>query len=341
MKKIWKWTALLTTLLLLFTGVSVTLTALAVSAAANRERKSVIVGGELVGIRLKTRGVLVVGTDAFASGGQDVSPAQEAGLQKGDLLKTADGADVKDGASFSRLIAESEGRPLDLTYERGDETGSVTLTPRISDATGEYKSGLWVRDSAAGIGTLTYTDPETGTVAALGHGIYDADTGGILTISDGVITDASFTYVVKGEIGAPGEIGGTIGDLTLGDVDTNADDGIYGTTSVSEGEPIVYETAFAGEIHTGPAQILCTVSNDGKALYDAQITRICDRKGATKNMIVKVTDEALLAVTGGIVQGMSGAPVIQDGRLIGAVTHVFVNDPKCGYGIFIENMLRR
>ncbi len=339
MKNCKRLTALILALTLTFFGLKYTVEAAVTAVARRGERRTLAVGGELVGIRLKTKGVLIVGTDSFGSGGRTVSPAADAGLKKGDVLLTIGGEETPDGGTVTRLISQSAGLPLTLTFERDGETKTATLTPELSDATGEYKGGLWVRDSAAGIGTLTYSDPATGRVAALGHGIYDADTGGIMTVSGGVITDALFTYVVKGTAGAPGEIGGALGDGTLAEVTANTDEGVFGTMSVMEGEQTLYETAFADEVKPGPAEIVCTVSADGKTVYDAEITRVLDRKSETKNLIVKVTDERLVDVTGGIVQGMSGAPILQNGRFVGAVTHVFVNDPLSGYGIFIGNML--
>ena len=307
------------------------------ASAAKKTRRTLAIGGELVGIRLKTAGVLVVGTEPFLSQGISVDPASAAGLKKGDVLIEMRNQKVSDAQTATQIIAE--GGVIEMVFERNGIRQSAELRPQISDATGLYKGGLWIRDSAAGIGTLTYSDTTNRVSVALGHGIYDADTGGLMPVENGELTDATFSYVTAGRIGSPGEIGGTIGSNQLGEIYENRDDGVFATLSLMQGEPDFYETAFQEEIHTGEAQIVCTVSDGDKQFYEVEITRICDRKSDTKNMVVHVTDPTLLSLTGGIVQGMSGAPILQDGRLIGAVTHVFVNDPSSGYGIFIENMM--
>lgn len=302
-------------------------------------RKYLAVGGELVGIRVRTQGVLVVGTDAFDSENGKISPADRAGIKKGDILLELEGTPIQNNDDLIGIIENSGGRTLRARIDRSGEIIYCDLTPEKSAATGMYKGGLWIRDSTAGVGTLTYCDPELGELAALGHGIYDADTGDILSISEGEIYSASFSYVKKGSAGTPGEISGIIGNNTLGSVTGNTEEGIFGNLYYMNTEPVLYPVGTASEVHTGPAQIICTVSDQGKDAFDIEISRINDKDGDTKNMIIKVTDTDLLSITGGIVQGMSGSPIIQDGQLIGAVTHVFVNDPKSGYGIFIENML--
>ena len=228
---------------------------------------------------------------------------------------------------------------MQAELEREGERLTCTLTPRRSAATGLYKCGLWVRDSTAGIGTLTLSDTASGRIAALGHAICDTDTGQTMRVMNGGVYTAHVTGVTKGAVGKAGEIAGRIDDTQLGTVEKNCSRGVYGTLSVAEGANDVYPVADAGEVHRGSAQIVCTVTSGEKKTYDVEITRINAGDKDDRNMTVKVTDTALLAEPGGIVQGMSGSPILQDGMLVGAVTHVFVNDPKCGYAIFAETML--
>jgi stage IV sporulation protein B len=220
---------------------------------------------------------------------------------------------------------------------------SFRLTP-IQDETGCYRAGIWVRNNTQGIGTLTYVD-EDGNFGALGHGISDIDTGELLSISEGTLFDADVVSVIRGERGTPGELSGVIHyseGHAIGNITGNTKNGIYGIidniTGITKGKTL-YETAGQEEIKTGPAVIVCTVDGVSRE-YGIEIQQVrMNARDENKGMILKVTDERLLEVTGGIVQGMSGSPIIQDGKLVGAVTHVLVNDPTRGYGIFIENML--
>ena len=310
-------------------------------SVAEAERKYVTLGGELVGIRLSAAGVTVVGTQAFETESGTADPAKEAGIETGDIVLSLNGTPVDSNKTLTALIEASNGAPLTAQLERNGERITCTLTPRKTAATGAYKCGLWVRDSAAGIGTLTFSDAGTGRIATLGHAICDADTGQITQVRNGAVYTASVVNVVKGETGKAGEIEGRIGENRLGSVDTNCEAGVYGNLELIENTENVYPVAAASEVHTGEAQILCTVAEGEKRAYDITIDRIYANRDRDKNMTVTVTDTALLAVTGGIVQGMSGSPIVQDGKFVGAVTHVFVNDPKSGYAIFAENMLEK
>ena len=305
--------------------------------ARERERRTLLLGGELVGIEIETRGVLIVGTDGFLSDGTEVRPAQSAGMKKGDTLLRLDGREIETNEDLSRAIAGSGGRTLTATVERDGREETLYLTPKRSDGSGAYQCGLWVRDCAAGVGTLTYTDPASGTAAALGHGIYDVDTGQAVEAAGGTVTAATFSYLRPGTAGTPGELGGKANGTTLGRVTKNGDNGVFAQTEGTPTREERIETAFADEVTTGDAEIVCTVSDGAPARYGVRIEKIRSKTG-TKNLVLRVTDPSLLALTGGIVQGMSGSPIVQNGRLVGAVTHVFLNDPKCGYGILIENM---
>ncbi len=301
-------------------------------------RQYVIPGGELVGIRLKTDGVLIVGTECFETENGTADPAKNAGIEVGDTLKSIDDITISTNSQLAELISGCEGESLSVEIERDGQVFEVTLTPEISALTGVYKCGLWIRDSTGGIGTLTYCDLENGTFASLGHGIYDTDTGKLMPTASGKLSDATLSGVRKGTNGTAGELKGSISGEAYGDIISNNENGIYGTVSFfdlnSEALPVAYDS----EIKTGYAQIISTVRGNEKEYFDIEIQKI-NYDSENKNMIIKVTDETLLELTGGIVQGMSGSPIIQNGMLVGAVTHVFVNDPTKGYGITINNML--
>lgn len=303
------------------------------------ERRIVYVGGELIGIRLSTEGLCVVGTEKFETGSGVFSPAEKAGICPGDILLEADGKKLSDNGMFTELVRENRGKEISLTVKRGKNVFSTVITPEKTSGTGMYKCGIWIRDSAGGIGTLSYSDVSTGTIAALGHGIYDADTSSLLSSSDGMITSAFVSAVEKGAPGKAGQICGVCAGTEYGTIRQNTEKGIYGglTSVFPHGE--AYPVASAVEVHTGPAQILCTVSGEGKKSYDIEIEKTGGISGDGKDMVIRITDTSLLSVTGGIVQGMSGSPILQNGMLVGAVTHVFLNDPTRGYGIYAEEML--
>ncbi len=301
-------------------------------------RKYLIPGGNLIGIRLKTDGVLVVGTESFETQNGNVSPAVDAGIKVGDTLKTVEDIKISDNSQLSEIIASSDGCPLDVEIIRDGQIIAVTLTPEISSVTGEYKCGLWIRDSTGGIGTLTYCDAENGCFGSLGHGIYDTDTGKIIPTEKGEICDAQLNGVTKGTNGTAGELKGIISGDSYGSIISNNENGIYGNIDIISNSLDILPVAFIDEITTGKAEIISTVRDNKTEIFEIEIERI-SKSADNKNFVVKVTDEELLSVTGGIVQGMSGSPIIQNGRIVGAVTHVFVNDPTKGYGIFIDNML--
>ena len=241
------------------------------------------------------------------------------------------------------MVNENQGNPMEMEVMRNEEMIMVSLTP-IQTEDGSYKLGLWVRDNIQGIGTLTYID-ETGRFGALGHGISDVDTGEQLNIAQGELYDARILSVQKGTSGSPGELRGVIDYqeyLKLGEISRNTSNGITGRLYTGKGSELhkeAYEIILKQDLQTGPAYILSDVG-DGVKEYDIQIVKI-DRnaKDSNKSFVIQVTDPELLNKTGGIVQGMSGSPIIQNGKIAGAVTHVLVNDPTRGYGIFIENML--
>ncbi|MBE6791302.1 MAG: SpoIVB peptidase [Ruminococcaceae bacterium] len=302
------------------------------------DRKYVTPGGELIGIKLKTDGVLIVGTESFETSNGEVCPAEKAGLQVGDTLISIDGKRITLNSQLSEIFANSEGKTLKMKIIRDGKETEIRITPEKDSMTGVFKGGLWIRDSTGGIGTLTYTDISTGELAALGHGIYDVDTGKLLPTLNGIFVSASLSGITKGTNGSAGELRGSLGSEYLGEIYTNCENGIYGNAALIKNLENVIPVAFPYEVKTGPAQIISTVHGNEKCYYDIEIDKI-NSSNENKNMIIRVTDKNLLELTGGIVQGMSGSPIIQNGQIVGAVTHVFLNDPTRGYGIFIDNMM--
>ena len=299
-------------------------------------KKYLIPSGEAIGVKLYTDGVLVVGiSDVTDSFGNISQPAKDAGIIMGDRILSVNGEQIENIDDFTDKINEA-GEKAVLEIAREDQKFSVELMPSHSKD-GGYKVGLWVRDSTAGIGTLTFYNPENRTFSALGHGICDSDTKGLMTVRKGSINACRIRSVIKGERGIAGELAGDFSGIEIGEITKNTHAGICGNVgSIPQEEPIPMASRF--EVKKGTAEILCDVDGSGPRRYKIEITRI--QKGQDgKNLVLKVIDDRLINKTGGIVQGMSGSPIIQNDKLVGAVTHVFVNDPMRGYGIFIENML--
>lgn len=298
--------------------------------------------GRAVGIKLFSDGVLVVGMSELETGQGMVSPGKSCGLKTGDVITHVNGKEVDTIEEVQDILKEEGKQPLTLRASRGGKVVQLSAQAVINRG-GQYQLGVWLRDSMAGIGTMTYYDPSSGQFGALGHGINDTDTAKLMPLESGSIMYASVSDVKKGEAGAPGELHGTF-DVTrdLGTLHANTELGIYGTLTQSEVFSMdrLMETARHEEVKEGAATILSNVAGEEVREYAIEITQIYPAaSGAGRNFMIKVTDPELLSQTGGIVQGMSGSPVIQNGKLVGAVTHVLVNDPTRGYGIFIENML--
>ena len=304
--------------------------------------KRVMLAGTLFGLRMYSDGVMVAGLSDFISDGRRVNPARDAGISSGDIIRSVCGKEIYTNSEFVHAVEKCGGT---LTAEVTDSEGrsrTVRITPAYSDADGCLKTGMWVRDSAAGLGTLTYIDPQSGSFGGLGHGICDADTHGIIPIHDGEIVSARISGVRKGVRGKAGEIRGYLSGDEIGTLQSNTICGAFGKYTAKLPELPEYESAVKQEIKQGKAKILCTVNPENETrLYDIVIEKINYSGEPAKNMIIRVTDKELLEETGGIIQGMSGSPIIQNGRFVGAVTHVFVNNPRCGYGIFAENMLEQ
>ncbi|ADU26285.1 SpoIVB peptidase [Ethanoligenens harbinense] len=302
--------------------------------------RSVVPDGEPFGIKLYTEGVMVVGiTDVDTAAGKQ-SPAAEAGIRKGDILVAINGQTVNSNTEVGERFAGSAGEVCTLSMRRGGMAFQTRLRPRQSVTDGVFKAGLWVRDSTAGIGTVTYFDPQNGVYAGLGHPVCDADTGKVLPLLEGEAVNSTITGVDKGTKGKTGELIGTLADAHLGSLLINGSTGVYGVlTQPRAGKS--YPVATRQQVHVGKATMLVTTDEAGPRAYAVCIEQVRYGSGSGEhNMVVRVTDPALISRTGGIVQGMSGSPLLQDGMFIGAVTHVFVNDPEKGYAIFAENMLQ-
>ena len=305
------------------------------------DRRVVALCGTPFGIKMVTDGVMVVGTGAVTDcNSRAVSPAQTAGIQEGDIILSINGEKISSKKQLTKLVESSAGQPLSLVVRRGEQLTSLHLSPVRSSLDNSYHLGLWVRDSSAGIGTMTFYDPNNGCFAGLGHAICDVDTGQLMPLSQGEIVEASIIGVHAGKSGSPGQLQGAfVANRSIGSLYTNSYNGVYGRLMNQPVDARTIPMAQCQEVRQGPVKILTTVSGQKPQLFDACIEKLSlSQDEPTKNMVLRITDPDLLELSGGIVQGMSGSPIIQDGMLVGAVTHVFVNDPTRGYGIFAENM---
>ena len=302
------------------------------------QEKLLVPCGTPFGIKLFTNGVMVVGVADIESVGKMINPAA---VKVGDIITEVNGKAVTQNSQVAKLIESSAGAPVELSIIRNEETLTATLTPILSDVDGSYKGGLWVRDSTAGIGTVTFYDPSNGAFGGLGHGICDVDTNELMPLRSGDVVSVTISGIVKGQKGRAGELRGYFNnDFPVGQLQANSEGGVYGTLNSSPVSTEAIPLAVKQEVKTGAAQIYTTVDGTTPRPYGIEIESINYQDGTkTKNLVVKVTDPDLLSKTGGIVQGMSGSPIVQNGKLVGAVTHVFVNDPTRGYGILAENML--
>ena len=300
-----------------------------VMAAGGSGGRTLVPVGHTVGIKLFSRGVVVV---KLTDGG---SPAKVCGLKTGDVIVACNGAAVTSTEQFQALLQENGNNAADLKIHRAGDSVNLSVEPAQNDA-GVYCIGAWIRDSMAGIGTMTYYDPATGAFGALGHGITDTDTALLMPFSNGSILPSTVKAVKKGEAGSAGELRGDF-DLTgdLGTLYANTSSGIFGTLeTVPEAQAVPVGTALPG-----PAVIRANIQGDTVEEYDVEILKVVSGATDGRDLILSVTDPALLKATGGIVQGMSGSPILQNGQLVGAVTHVLLNDPAKGYGILINHML--
>ncbi len=303
--------------------------------------KQVYVGGMPFGVRILSKGLRVVGFSE--SDGANNSIAYESGIRLGDVITKINNFDISTIEDFSRKMNENGNKPVTLTVERDNSQLEFTFTPKYYKEDNSYKSGLWLKDSTSGIGTVTFIDPNTGVFGGLGHGICDASTGSLVPLSKGIVMDVTINGVNKGKVGSAGELKGCFNVKRIGSLIKNTNAGVFGiitSNKISSPEGIM-NLATKDELKEGDAYIWCTLSDGTPKKYAVKISDIDTTCSSVKNFRVKVVDPVLLAKTGGIVQGMSGSPIIQNGKLVGAVTHVLINDPTSGYGIFIENMINQ
>ncbi|MBE6022397.1 MAG: SpoIVB peptidase [Cellulosilyticum sp.] len=307
--------------------------------------QTLIPSGDIVGIKVETNGVMVLGVGEFETEDATVSPCKDI-IEAGDIILKCNGKVVENKEAFRALIESSSEKEALLEISHKGEIKQVKVKPLYSKSEDEYKIGLWIKDSTQGIGTITYINPENGHFGALGHGITDTQTRILTPVRTGEIMEVFITKIKKGEKGTPGELSGIIDyneESQLGKICLNSSLGIYGEVKKSYLEGKQNEAlpiAFQDEVHEGKASIMLNLTGEGSKEYEVEIQKVSKYSNEpSKGMVIRIVDEALLSLTNGIVQGMSGSPILQDGKIIGAVTHVFVHDPTRGYGIFIENMI--
>jgi stage IV sporulation protein B len=304
-----------------------------------------IPSGQPFGIKMFTDGVMVTDVSGFNTENSFVSPAKDAGIKPGDVIKTISFTPVYSNADVSRIVRMNDGETMTIHFTRDDKEMSVKVTPEQGDD-GISKIGMWVRDSSAGIGTMTFLDPATNRFAGLGHPVCDNSSGALLPLASGEVVPVSVENVIRGRVGAAGELTGrfiTDAREEIGKLLVNSESGVYGTLNdgIIDNEDYINDPIPLGtrsQIREGKAFIISTIDENEPTIYSIEIESINLSGTDGKDMVIKVTDDRLLRETGGIVQGMSGSPIIQGGRLIGAVTHVFVNNPQKGYGIFADTM---
>lgn len=307
-----------------------------------KDEKTVFVSGEVFGIKLYTDGVIIVGTQSVETDSGRVNPAESCGLQVGDVIISIDGEKVYTSDSVQNILNNNNGSSFDIKVKRGERYREFTLSPVYCEREGCYKAGMWVRDSTAGIGTLTYYDKDSGMFGALGHQVNDVDTNEIMPLLEGEAVSARVTDIKKASKGTTGSLECDFGDYTVGRLTANTDCGIFGAYSAVPSFAKPYPVASAQQVKKGKASLVSAVQNGEPKEYEIEITHISyNENNSQKNMVIKITDPELKELTGGIVQGMSGSPIVQDDRLVGALTHVIVNNPEKGYAVFAQTMLEK
>lgn len=295
-----------------------------------------IPGGDAIGFKLNTDGVIVVGIGNTDDG---KSPCGNIGLKVGDVITSFNGTPVRSAAELDKALTEFSGQNAEIIYNGSNGEKKSLVTP-YKNKDGEYKLGIWVRDTMAGIGTLTYIEPENGVFGSLGHGICDPETGRLIPCRDGESFGVAINGATKGAEGKPGELRGFFLPKKTGEICKNTECGVFGRYNDIPSDRRSLPIGLKKDVKCADAEIICTTEDGIRVTYQIEIQKVISGNAPTKNMLIRIKDEKLLAQTGGIVQGMSGSPIIQNGRIIGAVTHVMINDPTRGYGIFIENMLK-
>lgn len=303
-------------------------------------RRVVQVCGTPFGIKMFASGAMVVGySDIYTATGYQ-NPAKTAGLKMGDVILSIAGAATRTNEDVSAALQTLAGAPAEVVYQRNGEEYRTMLTAVYDNTVDAWRTGMWVRDSSAGIGTMTFVDPATSIFAGLGHSIHDVDTDTTISLRKGEIVEVEITGATAGSPGSPGELKGRfVSNIPTGEILANSETGVYGTVN-GYFKGVETEVALSQEVQTGAAQLYTTIDGSEPQLYTITIEKISlNSENPNRNMVVRVTDPRLLSATGGIVQGMSGSPILQNGRFVGALTHVLINDPTRGYVIFAENML--
>ena len=305
-------------------------------------KTTVVPMGNAIGMKLYTAGVLVVGMSEI----EGKKPYENSGIKEGDRIVQINQNQIDNTDDLMEAVNQSNGNKISLQYVRDEKTITTSIKP-VKNSSNEYKIGLWVRDAAAGVGTLTFYEPASRMFATLGHGIMDIDTLDLIKIANGELVTTNILSITKGTKGNPGEIRGTIeAGHTIGNISKNTKFGVFGTMNktpyLTVSDENAMQVALREEIKTDKAQIICELENGKKEYYDIEIQKVfVNNNKDNKSMLIKITDLKLLKKTGGIIQGMSGAPIIQNGKFVGAVTHVLVNDPTIGYGVFADIMLKQ
>lgn len=294
--------------------------------------------GNPFGMKIYTDGVLVIESSGVKSENGTVNPAKQAGIKVGDYIKKANGKKIYNNEDLLDVVTQSNGEDIKIEALRNGKNFTCNVKPILDVDSNAYRIGIWVRDSSAGIGTLTFYNPSNDVICGLGHGICDSDTETLLEIEKGEIVEANIVSVEKGSAGNPGSLKGKLTYNNIADILTNCEMGVYGICKDDISSVNLTKVALKQEVVDGNAQILCTVNGNTPKLYSCEIEQT-GKNLKTQNMIVKITDKELINAAGGIVQGMSGSPILQDGKLVGALTHVLVDDSLTGYGIYAENML--
>ena len=304
------------------------------------QRPTVTVCGTPFGVKMFSEGALVVGFSEVHTAAGTVNPAKQAGLRLGDRVIRMGNTVTETNEQVHAALEAAAGAAVEVVYVRKGEQRQTILLPVWDTQNAQWRAGMWVRDSSAGVGTLTFVDAQAGVFAGLGHPISDSDTGERVALRSGEIVPCEITGCSAGTAGSPGELKGHfLSAHAIGTIRINGENGVYGTTRTHFSGQL-REIAFAQEVVTGPAEIWATIEGEAPRAYRIQIERVSDAD-PRRNLVIRVTDPSLLSATGGIVQGMSGSPILQNGRLVGAVTHVLVNDPTRGYGIFAQTMLEQ
>ena len=306
-------------------------------------KTTVIPLGKTIGMKLYTEGVLVVGMSEI----EGKKPYENSGIEAGDRIIEVNNTKISTSDELTECVNTSNGKNIEIKYINNEEQIEVAEIEPAKTSNNEYKIGLWVRDAAAGVGTVTFYEPSTGSFASLGHGINDVDTYELIDIANGELVTAKILDIVKGQNGLPGEIRGNIDNsITIGNISKNTEFGVYGTITNTNALNIdtsnQMEVADRSQISTGKAYILCELDNGKTEKYEIEIQKVFKENNQdNKSMLIKITDARLIEKTGGIIQGMSVAPIIQNDKLLGAVTHVLVNDAKLGYGVFADLMIKQ